>query len=256
MNAPTFSRICAHSGSSFGSNTTHCVPRNSDSSRNSAIRRTGTYFHSDPRSLSPSSVRAPQTTLPYTGNVRRQLTAVRVQHAVLAVADRDREPTAPTRRPRCPPAPSRRRARRRCAAQMPATKPHGGKDRIGLALQRIRRIDPREVEAAIARFAAVHAGHLGGGAVHLHVLRAVRRGGTRARALHAASRPLNRRRRPTRRARTPGRTDRCRSAICPFFEQVQHGRVELRLGALALVLFGSSTPPSSPLVNACVSSVA
>ena len=27
MNAPTFRRICAHSGSSFGSNTTHCVPR-------------------------------------------------------------------------------------------------------------------------------------------------------------------------------------------------------------------------------------
>ena len=27
MNAPTLSRICAHSGSSFGSNTTHCVPR-------------------------------------------------------------------------------------------------------------------------------------------------------------------------------------------------------------------------------------
>ena len=27
MNAPTLSRICAHSGSSLGSNTTHCVPR-------------------------------------------------------------------------------------------------------------------------------------------------------------------------------------------------------------------------------------
>src|SRR5207237_960399 len=27
MKAPTFSRICAQSGSSFGSKTTHCVPR-------------------------------------------------------------------------------------------------------------------------------------------------------------------------------------------------------------------------------------
>ena len=40
------------------------------------MRRTGTYFHSEPRSLSPSSVREPQTTLPYTGSVRRQLTAL------------------------------------------------------------------------------------------------------------------------------------------------------------------------------------
>src|SRR6266849_1398970 len=27
IKTPTLSRICAHSGSSFGSNTTHCVPR-------------------------------------------------------------------------------------------------------------------------------------------------------------------------------------------------------------------------------------
>ena len=27
MNAPMLRRICAHSGSSLGSNTTHCVPR-------------------------------------------------------------------------------------------------------------------------------------------------------------------------------------------------------------------------------------
>ena len=37
------------------------------------MRRTGTYFHSEPRSLSPCNVREPQTTLPYTGSVRRQL---------------------------------------------------------------------------------------------------------------------------------------------------------------------------------------
>ncbi len=63
MNAPTLSRICAHSGASLGSNTTHCVPRYSDSSRNSAVRRTGRYFHSDASRSSPSRVRAPQTTV-------------------------------------------------------------------------------------------------------------------------------------------------------------------------------------------------
>ncbi len=47
MKAPMLSRICAHSGESFGSNTTHCVPRNRLSSMYSASRRTGRYFHSD-----------------------------------------------------------------------------------------------------------------------------------------------------------------------------------------------------------------
>ena len=74
MNAPRLSRICAHSGSSFGSNTTHCVPRYSDSSRKSAVRRTGTYFHSEARLSAPASVRAPQTTVPAVGNVRSALT--------------------------------------------------------------------------------------------------------------------------------------------------------------------------------------
>jgi hypothetical protein len=36
MNAPTFSRISAHSGSSFGSKTTHLRARNRLSSMNSA----------------------------------------------------------------------------------------------------------------------------------------------------------------------------------------------------------------------------
>ncbi len=40
MNAPMFSLICAHKGSSFGSNTTHCVPLNRLSSMQSAVRRT------------------------------------------------------------------------------------------------------------------------------------------------------------------------------------------------------------------------
>ena len=45
MNAPTFSRMLAHSGSSLGSNTTHWVPRRRLSSMYSASRRTGMYFH-------------------------------------------------------------------------------------------------------------------------------------------------------------------------------------------------------------------
>ncbi len=74
MNAPTLSRICAHSGSSFGSKTTHCVPRKSDSSRKSAVRRTGRYFHSEASRSAPARVRAPQTTWPAPGEARRQLT--------------------------------------------------------------------------------------------------------------------------------------------------------------------------------------
>ena len=73
MNAPTLSRICAHSGSSFGSNTTHCVPRYRLSSMNSASRRTGTYLYSSASWSAPRSVRAPQTTRPMTGKMRRQL---------------------------------------------------------------------------------------------------------------------------------------------------------------------------------------
>ena len=60
MNAPTLSRICAHSGSSLGSNTTHCVPRYRLSSMNSAVRRTGTYFHSTASWSAPAQrARAP-----------------------------------------------------------------------------------------------------------------------------------------------------------------------------------------------------
>src|SRR5262245_66675386 len=67
------SLILAQSGSSFGSKTTHFVPRKSDSSRKRARRRMGMYFHSEPMSSEPSSVREPQLTMPL-GNLRRQLT--------------------------------------------------------------------------------------------------------------------------------------------------------------------------------------
>src|SRR5579863_1545612 len=73
MNAPTFSRMLAHSGSALGSNTTHCVPRRRLSSMYSAVRRTGMYFHWLSAASEPSKVRAPHTTEPVTGKVRRQL---------------------------------------------------------------------------------------------------------------------------------------------------------------------------------------
>src|SRR4051812_35230238 len=74
INAPMLRRISAHNGSSFGSKTTHCVPRYRLSSRKSANRRTGTYFHSDASASLPTSVREPQTTLPAAGEGRRALT--------------------------------------------------------------------------------------------------------------------------------------------------------------------------------------
>ena len=73
MNAPTFSRMLAHSGSSLGSNTTHCVPRRRLSSMYSAVRRTGMYFHWMPARRRPQGPRAPDTG-PMTGKLRRQLT--------------------------------------------------------------------------------------------------------------------------------------------------------------------------------------
>ena len=72
MNEPTFSRIAAHSGSSFGSNTTHLVPRYRLSSRKSAVRRTGTYFHWLASASAPASVRAPHEHAAVDGNVRKQ----------------------------------------------------------------------------------------------------------------------------------------------------------------------------------------
>src|SRR5207344_3045680 len=49
-------------GSSLGSNTTHCVPRYRLSSRKSAVRRTGMYFHSEARRSLPCRVREPHAT--------------------------------------------------------------------------------------------------------------------------------------------------------------------------------------------------
>src|SRR6184192_2043278 len=73
MNAPMLSRICAQSGSSLGSKTTHCVPRQRLSSRKSAVRRTGMYFHSEASRSSPCNVRAPQMIRPLAGMERKQL---------------------------------------------------------------------------------------------------------------------------------------------------------------------------------------
>ncbi|CAM5615253.1 hypothetical protein RLIN73S_03768 [Rhodanobacter lindaniclasticus] len=73
MKAPTLRRICAHSGSSFGSNTTHWVPRYRLSTY-SASRRTGTYLYSSASRSAPRSVREPHATGPTSGKLRRQFT--------------------------------------------------------------------------------------------------------------------------------------------------------------------------------------
>ena len=79
MNAPTLSRMAAHSGSSFGSNTTHWVPRYRLSSMNSAVRRTGTYFHWSASRSAPRSVLAPHTTGPTDGERTQAVHAERVE---------------------------------------------------------------------------------------------------------------------------------------------------------------------------------
>ena len=63
MNAPTLSRICAHSGSSFGSKTTHCGAAEEalleEQRQCAGPARTSTRRRAGRR---PRSVRAPQTT--------------------------------------------------------------------------------------------------------------------------------------------------------------------------------------------------
>jgi hypothetical protein len=54
-----FRRICAHSGSSFGSNTTHCVPRNRLSSRNRPGGAPGRTCTRRPASAAAQGARAP-----------------------------------------------------------------------------------------------------------------------------------------------------------------------------------------------------
>src|SRR5215471_3826398 len=66
-------RIATHSGSPFGSNTTHLRFASNVCSMNNVIRRTGTYHHCWNASLPDTSVRAPNTTVPNPGNALRQL---------------------------------------------------------------------------------------------------------------------------------------------------------------------------------------
>ena len=66
--------IDTHSGTSFGSKITQPRLAKSDCSRNSVIRRTGTYRYCWNAGLAATSVRAPKTTVPMPGNDLRQLT--------------------------------------------------------------------------------------------------------------------------------------------------------------------------------------
>ena len=85
MNAPTFRRIWAHSGSSLGSNTTHLRPRYRLSSMKSASRRTGTYLYSS-ASLVGAAQRARAPHHAAAARERAQtVDAERIEHAVLAV---------------------------------------------------------------------------------------------------------------------------------------------------------------------------
>ena len=75
MNAPTLSRICAHSGSSLGSNTTHCVP-----AVEALLEEQRGAPHRDvlPLARQPVGARAgcarPRPRGPAPGTARRQLT--------------------------------------------------------------------------------------------------------------------------------------------------------------------------------------
>ena len=83
MNAPTLSRICAHSGSSLGSNTTHFRPRYRLSSMKSASRRIGMYLYS----LREVVVAVHRARAPVDDAVREDAQRVdgpRVDHPVLA----------------------------------------------------------------------------------------------------------------------------------------------------------------------------
>src|SRR5713226_7326386 len=66
--------IDTHSGVSFGSKITHPRLPTNDCSRNSAIRRTGTYRYCWKAGLAATRVRAPNTIVQMPGNVRRQFT--------------------------------------------------------------------------------------------------------------------------------------------------------------------------------------
>ena len=82
---------------------------------NSASRRTGTYLYSSASASAPRRVRAPQTTRPTSGKVRRQLIPRGFSCPFSAsvsvnASGRSRRPA----RRRCPPAPSTPRGWRRC----------------------------------------------------------------------------------------------------------------------------------------------
>src|SRR5512143_2705441 len=91
------------------------------------MRRTGTYFHSEPRSLCPCSVREPHTTLPYTGSVRRQLIASGLSWPFSASLIVIARPVAPLSDASLPAGAFHTPRVASVRANTPATKPHGGK---------------------------------------------------------------------------------------------------------------------------------
>src|SRR5260370_556337 len=132
MNAPRFRRICAQRGSPFGSKPAPWVPRSRLSRRNKASRRTGTYLYSSARASAPRAVRAPQLTVPYTGNVLMQFRASGLRVPFSELVRFTASPVAPITFADVPagafqtPRPASVRAYR------PAIAPAAGKPAIGL----------------------------------------------------------------------------------------------------------------------------
>src|SRR5947208_8310134 len=92
----------------------------------SAILRTGTYFHSEPRSSFPCKVREPHTTVPYTGNVRMQFTALGLSTPFSSLVKGVLTPSTPVTLASLPAGAFQTPRLVSVRAYIPATKPHGG----------------------------------------------------------------------------------------------------------------------------------
>ena len=84
------------------------------------------YFHSDASASAPSSVRAPQTTLPITGNVRRQLTPRGLSWPFSPSVSVTASPAAPAIVASSPAGAFQTPRSASVRAMIPATAPHGG----------------------------------------------------------------------------------------------------------------------------------
>src|SRR4029434_1542164 len=94
-----------------------------------AIRRTGMYFHSEPTWLLPRRVRAPQSTVPYTGKVRMQLVAEILRSPFSVSVSTLFTPATPDSDASMPAGAFHTPRSESVRACTPATKPDGGNSR-------------------------------------------------------------------------------------------------------------------------------